>query len=908
MTRRRLLRAVAVAVALVGAMWAVWGPQFVGHVMRRSTLRNQMQGLVALNSQKSPDAGLRNLDGVVIDPDGKRAVGVKVRVSVAPPELALRVATCQVCGRSVLACTHPATVMALAKALRERALSPPVLAETVSDGHGHFHFEGVPNVSLRVTGFAMTSKSAGAIEVSPTELKVSLVLQEATSFKVKATTVMVGDTELYEPEVRPLSGAWVLAYDEELDESFEGVTNAAGQFAVVTAAERLWVLIEHEGFLSKVAAIPREGSVGLRRLVSLTVRTVNGTQPIEAEVEMRQSDEPSDPHALRLRTVKGLAHFVGLAPQEWSIIARAPPLVSVPTDWDAEPQEITLNLEPAGRLTLVVLDDQGQPQPDVAATLFRDAKMVATSNNTNEGQPLTFGPLPIGLYAIQLSLSVGEMRGTIGTAMRGVEIVAGESTLKIVMPTPLLLSARVLTADARPVADATVRLVDPLVNAGPNFSTKSDENGFFAIEVPEAGLWSIAVTHVEGAAERTVTVPGAPVDVQLERRGCLHIIAHDGRGDPVTDAMAHVGPSSLRLNGEARICGLTAGEVPVMVGGYGYLLRKLKIQVGVGTTHELRVRLAKSGQLKGRVLDEVGRPVVGANIVEADGEPSDRYAFSQTNGLFESDALEVNHTYTLIAQREGYEPGRPVTATVPSEGLEFRVKELPRITGRVVGSSGVPVNVFSVNENDVTSVDGRFSITRAQNVFVRAAGYRDHSQPVLDDATDVGDVVLRPELLLTGLVVDAEGRPVQGATVTSRSVECSVTTDERGEFTCSLKGGEPNNWVEVVAQLHRLWGQALAQPGKRLTLRLMTPTRVNGRVIGAEGRGVEVIIRSVGSRSNDWWSTSLQTAPDGTFAIELKPQLYQFSTRLTIAREIEVAGPMQAVVLGQVESTPMPTP
>ncbi|MCE9638181.1 MAG: carboxypeptidase-like regulatory domain-containing protein [Planctomycetes bacterium] len=170
------------------------------------------------------------------------------------------------------------------------------------------------------------------------------------------------------------------------------------------------------------------------------------------------------------------------------------------------------------------------------------------------------------------------------------------------------------------------------------------------------------------------------------------------------------------------------------------------------------------------------------------------------------------------------------------------------VRGRCVDEAGAPVVGASVRvaPQDVrgrTDAEGRFSIvglaTEGGSVAVE---HRDYAPSVVTDVrpaadvADVGDIVLRPGGPLTGVVTDAEGKPVRGADIQVTNAAAlwwrSAATDAEGRFRVEHLADAAH---EVVAKEPREAGRDWA------TLRTATQTGVRA--------GAEVHLQLTGALS-----------------------------------------------------------
>ena len=214
--------------------------------------------------------------------------------------------------------------------------------------------------------------------------------------------------------------------------------------------------------------------------------------------------------------------------------------------------------------------------------------------------------------------------------------------------------------------------------------------------------------------------------------------------------------------------------------------------------------LARGATLRGRVVDERGRGVAGAEIychwrLAASG-PASQHAWSDREGAFELNAVEPHAQVSLWASSAQGATAEPVQALAESDkGIELVVSPALALEGHVLDSARRPVaNAvvrlvwrqpdaegraaafahFSGSERLLTDGDGRF---RTPASLLRGLEYRaeiaapgrsptatEFVNPVVWKTSSFGEIVmaaapaLRP---VAGRVVDQQGAPLAGVRV-----------------------------------------------------------------------------------------------------------------------------------------------
>ncbi len=464
---------------------------------------------------------------------------------------------------------------------------------------------------------------------------------------------------------------------------------------------------------------------------------------------------------------------------------------------------------------------------------------------------------------------------------------------------------------------------------------KTSETGTIDLALPDAGGAGLRLTAEDGrsldfrlkpAAKPGVTAPeGAetPDVAMLPSAGALTgkvVSARDGR--PLAGALAWLSadPSTAVRTGADGTFSIQASpeatSVEAAAGGF------FQNRGDAGGNHRspsfaLKPRLATSGV----VVDEAGRGLPGAGLTATllPGKLSMSMDFSRfrsggflrsgPGGRFRLANLAAGVPYGLRVELPGFAPAQtelparedgqpaPELRIVMRAGQQAfgkvldanhaavagaRVRLRPR-TGDDLGAQlrealGGPANRFEAT----SEATGRFAVghipSGSFDLIVNAKGFAPLTVPGLavpegQGASDLGTVVLSPGIAVEGKVVDAEGKPVEGAEV--RAVAGAMRTLRRtparnpgpvDSFTAAdgsfrLEDRAPGESLDLAVS-HPSYGPGTA-PGvvvptaEPVRIVLQTTSSVSGRVLGKDGKGIsgarvtlsELIPMSFGSRS-----------------------------------------------------------
>ncbi len=180
--------------------------------------------------------------------------------------------------------------------------------------------------------------------------------------------------------------------------------------------------------------------------------------------------------------------------------------------------------------------------------------------------------------------------------------------------------------------------------------------------------------------------------------------------DGALRAVASSGP-----DGRFRLEALPPGELLVVARCTGWTDgRSLPVTLARTDARDVGdLRLGEGATLSGRVVDAAGRPVAGARVLVS----GERHVLSELDGSFEVSGLAPGEV-SLVAQAAGRLPSDPLSCAVAADvrGLELRLREAPRLRGRVLGPDGralAGARVARFGDLDAaveTDADGAFAL------------------------------------------------------------------------------------------------------------------------------------------------------------------------------------------------------
>lgn len=329
------------------------------------------------------------------------------------------------------------------------------------------------------------------------------------------------------------------------------------------------------------------------------------------------------------------------------------------------------------------------------------------------------------------------------------------------------------------------------------------------------------------------------VEIVLSRGRTVHGLVLDEQGGPIAGARVAllwqadpetrkrflagrrldegilVFESRTGQDGRFTVIDLPAGRFELVVQAQGFAPYE---QPGVElaaeeTSKDLgRLELSPGLALEGRVSDRRGRPVAGAEVRTR--IRFDTAAFpgtvtrSEDSGRFRLEHLGEDAVVDLHVRHPDYSARvLPNVAIADREFLHVELERPAVLTGRVLSSIGEPVArawvgakpeaavdswiLYSdrrgVDPTTHTDAEGRFRLPDVEpgkvELSVEARGFQSHSRAGLDilpgTETEI-EVVLEPGATVSGLVLDAEGRPLSGVSVQGAGIK--DRTDPQGHF------------------------------------------------------------------------------------------------------------------------------
>lgn len=541
----------------------------------------------------------------------------------------------------------------------------------------------------------------------------------------------------------------------------------------------------------------------------------------------------------------------------WQVVVSAKGFVPLEAELPPLLEDIVLAdavLPADAGLRVRVVDSEGAPRP--GATVFvrtdrhrfrtREAWQIAPRFGITDPEGGILLPKPeserVHIESGLPGLGTGTRRGIVGTTAR-VRLEPGTAR-----------AIRARGKDRQPVAGAIALI------AGVPYAL-TDAEGALDLIVDPAARTELVLLAPDGRRLATNVVAGAPEererplvltlpDLQsmsgklvdaVSRRAIAGGVVWD-RQNPMVSALTND-------RGAFELRGPSGARLDITAGASGYLPPERfggEFQLGDRTRRGPVIALRPGAVIEGRVVDESGGPIAGAEVavevrrqpgemrIEFGGGTSPTRNLTDERGAFRLSPIDPEERYDVTATRAGLAPGKVTVSGLEPyrvrEGVEIVLDEGRVVSGRVVDASGEGVREAIVELRRVEKRGGMgmlrlmggnaepaFSATSdAEGGFAipgvaegeyeaqaRRRGFARTKTPAIrvegpDSGHDLGEIVLERGLPVQGTVHDSLGQPVEG-------VEVSVTEGGGMMFMMGGDGGgkapdavtDPTGWFVV---------------------------------------------------------------------------------------------------------------
>lgn len=469
---------------------------------------------------------------------------------------------------------------------------------------------------------------------------------------------------------------------------------------------------------------------------------------------------------------------------------------------------------------------------------------------------------------------------------------------------------------------------------------RTDDSGRYALSAVAPGRVVVRALWREELGGRRAGIrlrkgEVAEVAIRLtEDAAIAGVVSHEKSRRPVVGALVscsrfsvwEMEEASMRraitdARGRFRIGGLPRRTFSIEAARRGY--QSASAGPVEAATPEARVSLvlSRGAAVVGRVVDEKGSPMAGAEVGVAGRWEEEPRGLTDVGGRFRLDALEPSRNLILEARKRGFvralsrrlfpaagaalrdvslvlrsgltARGRIVTTL--GEGIPgARVHVSPRVPG---AGSGFERELWQQRPDAIAGLGGAFSLSGLEEedyaVRVEADGYGRKTVASLavvrETPNEWTPIVLGPATAISGTVTARDGRAIPAAIVTLLAGELSLLdrTGEDGRFHMEGLSEGLEVAIYVRAEGYAEANRRVAAPAENLTIRLAKGGILRGWVEDARSRepvshffvtlvaGAGLGFYTPRSFESDDGSFELDDIPAGTWRLQATAEGYR---------------------------------
>lgn len=899
----------AVVIGVLGVLWSLGegtqpGPSGAEQRPARVTRESRQRAHSAPTPPPSGDLAIR---GIVRDEQGP-AAGVRVSATRPMPGETLSELPCpEDAGRRGVVVRRTQRLpdcmgqvgAQILESVGARFGEAPVYAETVTAADGSFVLQGLPEGEFAL--WALSDQGA--------------VLRPGMAAGAEGVELVLGNGWVLEglvadPSDRPLPDVRVTLLHAEHTRFFDTRTGGDGRFRVGPLPKGDYGLVaEKEGWLPeyvepfmvrrdrrKVVLVQPGRIVG--RVLSDEMPAPGAEVRAKGEDETEQVTETDAEGRFTFERMKPISYVLTATREGRHAVVEA--ALAIP---GTSSDEVVLRLGDARPVAGTVRDDAGRPVAGARIAL-RGIDSYQRAFTDAQGH-YRMELIEKGTYYFEV---VAPRHRDLSEEKR--ELTSSSEPIDFTLARTLSISGTLVDEQGNPVEGARFSLKQSAEDSASDAEDgiRTDEDGQFVLDVPTAGTWKVSLQHDRFLPqELSVQAPAENVRWVLHAGTVVEGSVTDEKGVPLEGVRVSLWRSGESWRnqqndqtddrGRFSLGGLRAGsyavEASLTVEGMDRLASRT-MELRDSEHVEVSLRFEPGWSLSGLVVDEAGQPLpdvsVGMEAYAEDPPPwrrgkGQRYGLgpqvrSGGDGRFAFRQLSAG-TYTLWASKRGYtlEPSKAAGAERVEEKLRVRsgmgevrlvLKPQARITGRVIGPDGEPIQRFEVENQVVDNASGAFAYPFAKSerkrLRFKAPGLVKVERTVEVQAgvdLDIGEVRMERGRRVMGRVVDAEtGEPVaraeiefedqhEGAQGTGSIPRSRALTRENGFFELAHVESRPLV-LKVTHSEYLTQSLVLGSGDESVTVRLDAGATVEISVRDLEGRPLDErvgLLREGDSRS-----------------------------------------------------------
>ena len=421
---------------------------------------------------------------------------------------------------------------------------------------------------------------------------------------------------------------------------------------------------------------------------------------------------------------KGEFTYDGLAPSLYYIWAFQGNLASGSQNYndtkvvvqpDGSSKPLTLKMRPGVPVRIKVLS-QANGKPLAGARVRLTYGWIDDHLTDTRGQVELLGLAPQAWHFEVSAKNCAAVRRILNLTL------AQPASLELKLPPGGAVEGRVTGDDGRPIARVGINVYDGVENGTPGDYVETDADGHYRLDHLPFGrtlkIYANKREHLASTTELNLDAKNgrpAKLDLVLKKRpygGRVQGVVMDTQGQPIAGAEINshgmssdeVRQTKTDARGEFLLDNVYRGSIghELVVRAKGFAPRRVSFKPGTAARPaQLTLELEPGHRIKGRVVNEAGKPIPSVHVYFAHGNRGAGMDFggstiSDPQGRFHFDSLPPATPFTFVA--DGYSEGPDQELALDgADEVVVTLKSQGTIKGRVVNAAtGKPIARFNV--------------------------------------------------------------------------------------------------------------------------------------------------------------------------------------------------------------------